>query len=191
MKTPLRSLTGLVLLVGVGLLFDAAGTTVQAQTYNTGWTWSSIGSAGVPDESVAPLVSLAGASVSLRSTAPAGTVAVVRYPVTFTSGLFVYNQPLNGVIYTYPYQGLRLTMFFQKNDDGAYASAILKRVRLSDGVESSVAGVNSLSSFPAPAVQSVERSIGCAAGCIDLCITCTTSRLCCGSRRSAMTRSSR
>jgi hypothetical protein len=168
MKTPLRSLTGVMVLVALGFLFGPGSAAVQAQTYESGWTWSSIGSAGMADESVAALVSFAGASVSLRSSAPAGTVAVIRYPVTFSSGRFVHYQPAFQYIFTSPFQELRLTMFFQKNDDGAYASAILKRVRLSDGVESSVAGVNSLSSFPASGVQSVERSIGCSGGCIDL-----------------------
>jgi hypothetical protein len=62
---------------------------------------------------------------------------------------------------------LKLTMTFVKNDDGAYVSAALKRVRLSDGLETTLAGVNSLAAFPAPGVQTEQRTVACSAGCID------------------------
>jgi hypothetical protein len=166
MMTPLRSCASLVLFVCVGLFTSPASIAVQAQTPSTGWTWASVGSAGVPDESVASLVSFANAAASLRSTAPTGTVAIVRYPVTFTSGYYVLAW--NGNIYTDVFHKLILTMIFKKNDEQGYVSAALKRVRLSDGVESYMNTVTSLAAIPAAGVQSEERTIQCPELCIDL-----------------------
>ena len=52
-------------------------------------------------------------------------------------------------------------MTFRKPDEGSYASATLKRMRLSDGVVTSVASVNTLASLPTTAAQQAERSVSC------------------------------
>ena len=51
-------------------------------------------------------------------------------------------------------------MTFRKPDDKAHASATLKRVRLSDGLVSSVASVNT-GVPPGTAAQQSERTVSC------------------------------
>ena len=62
---------------------------------------------------------------------------------------------------------LRLTLTFQKPDEGAYAAATLKRVSLSDGAVTSIASVNTGSHIPGPAIQAADRTISCAAACFE------------------------
>jgi hypothetical protein len=165
MKAPIRSFVPLVIIT-VGLALAPAATTLRAQSVNAGSNWWAVGSTGIADESTASLVSFEGAAASLRPSSPAGTVATVRYPVSLAPGL-LYVDAATSYIYSSLFTRLRLTMTFVKNDDGAYVAAALKRIRLSDGVETSMAGTNSMAAFPAATVQAVDRTITCAAGCID------------------------
>ena len=52
-------------------------------------------------------------------------------------------------------------MTFRKPDDDSDASATLKRVRVSDGVVSSMASLNTFGFLPAAAAQQAEKKISC------------------------------
>jgi hypothetical protein len=130
--------------------------------------WSAAGPTGVPDETSTSLLAFDAAAVGFVSSAPAASVAVLRYPV----GTMHTSQPYFGVVdgdryswYT-PYTHLKVSLSFLKPDEGAYASATLKRVRVSDGIVESVSSVNTLSHVSSGGVQVVERTIACPAeGC--------------------------
>jgi hypothetical protein len=142
--------TGLAVL----LIATLADRSAEAQSYAE--AWSAPGSTGVVDESSLSLVSLNGTSASFRASAPAGSVATIRYSVTSLSPIDFFGRIRNRI---------RLTLAFQKNEDGAYASAMLKRIRLADGAVSLVASINSLELLPGSGVQIAERTVTCASGC--------------------------
>lgn len=131
---------------------------VRAQAFSGVAAWSSVGATGVADESSTAIVAFdntGGAGV--KPAAPAGSIAILRYPVSFLpSHWYVVNIGSYHVL-----DRLKLTMSFRKPDEGSYAFATLKRMRLSDGVVSSVASVSSLAAIPAAAVQQDERTVSC------------------------------
>jgi hypothetical protein len=134
---------------------------LEAQTRP--FAWSTVASAGTVDEASTSLVLLDAGSVGFRPTAPAGSVAVIRYPLSsLPSGSAFFNPPVGYEVF-YSYVRLVLTLSFRKNDDNAYAAAAVKRVRLADGQTNTVAGVNSLAYFPGGDVQHDERIVGCSA----------------------------
>jgi hypothetical protein len=141
---------------GLAVLFGAAPA--RAQALVSAAAWSVAGSTGVVDESSTSLVAFDNTGgVSIKLTAPAGSVAVVRYPVSF---LPTHTYGIHTGFYD-TLDTVSLVMTFRKPDDNSYASATLKRVRVSDGVVSSVASVNTFASVPAAAAQQVEKTTSC------------------------------
>jgi hypothetical protein len=154
-----RLVIGPVFCTGLAILLSAEPA--RAQLWHT--AWSAPGSTGVVDESNTSIVTFDSIAAALRATASAGSVAVIRYPVTSLPSA-VYVPGLGAYV---PLVHLRLTMAFQKPDEGSYAAATLKRVRLSDGVASLVASVNSVAHVPAGGTQLEERAIVCATACFQ------------------------
>lgn len=170
MKTSARSFVALAHTAALTLALMTLATSVWAQTLSYGSVWSSAGSVGIVDESHTSLVSLNGATAALRPTAAAGSAVYLRYPVSLVPGALyatVFEVPSTTWTGLSFFTRLKFTVTFQKNDDGAYVVASLKRLRLSDGVVSTLAAADSGSSFAMPGVQSVDRTITCAAGCAD------------------------
>jgi hypothetical protein len=138
----------------------------SAQWYGAA-AWSVAGSTGVVDESSTSIVMFDNtAGVAFRATAPAGSVATIRYPVSSLPWGTIWRP--GDITHIYPNSRLRLSMTFRKPDDNSYAAATLKRVRVSDGVVSSLASVNSFGYFPSPDVQLSERTISCGE---DACVS--------------------
>jgi len=158
-----RHVTCLLLIFGTG---SAVAHPLQAQTFASSPNWWAVGSTGIADESAASQVSFNGAAVGLRSTAPVNTVAVVRYPVSLVPSLLLWHTYFNQLV-AVGLPRLTLAMSFAKNDDGAYVSATLKRVRLEDGVETAMTGVNTLSSVPGTSQQTLTRTIDCGEACVN------------------------
>lgn len=160
-----RPLTlALVTLSALPTLALTAATPALAQiaASSSNLNWSAAGSTGIVDESSAGLVTLDGAAASIRPTAPAQTVAVLRYPVT---SVLPYGANLNlGTVFFRTYT---IALTFQKNDEQAYAAATLKRVRLSDGFTTSMSGVSSLGTLPGPVPQVLARTFNCTEACFD------------------------
>jgi hypothetical protein len=130
----------------------------RAQVFTGAPAWSVAGSTGIADDDSTSIVSFGNTGgVGIKLAAPAGSIAVLRYPVSFLPSL-VYG------VHTGFYSTLdrlRLTMTFRKPDDTSYASATLKRVRLSDGVVSSVASVNTFGFPPGAAAQQSDKTVSC------------------------------
>jgi hypothetical protein len=157
MTTFRRSLFVQAAAAGLALALSAAPA--RAQALSGVPAWSTAGSTGIVDDANTSIVAFGNTGgVSLKPTAPAGSIAVVRYPVSFLP-THLYNDI--GSVGYFAFDHLRLSMTFRKPDENSYASATLKRVRLSDGVVSSVASVNTFGSLPGASVQQSERTIGC------------------------------
>jgi hypothetical protein len=156
-----RTRMGLVALLAATL----AHTPAQAQQWYGQALWSAPGSTGIVDESSTSLVVFDTTSASFNPAAPAGSLATIRYPMTsLPAGPDVF---LNGFIFTGTWRRLKLALAFEKNDEGAFASAALKRVRLADGTVSTVASVSSVQHIPAAGIQLAERRIVCDSGCLN------------------------
>jgi hypothetical protein len=156
-----RTRIGLVALMATTLAHAPA----EAQQWYGHALWSAPGSTGIVDESSTSLVVLDTASVSFNPAAPAGSLATIRYPMTsLPAGPDVF---LNGFLFVGNWRRLKLALAFEKNEEGAYASAALKRVRLADGAVFTVASVSSVQHIPGPGVQLAERRIVCDSGCLN------------------------
>jgi len=141
---------------GLGLLLSAEQA--SAQVFTGASAWSVAGSTGVADESSTSLVAFDNtAGVAFRPTAPAGSIAIIRYPVSFLPS--TRYDVFTG--WSYVFNHLRLAMTFRKPDDDSYASATLKRVRLSDGVVTSMTSVNTFGYLPGTNAQQSEWTIAC------------------------------
>jgi hypothetical protein len=133
--------------------------------------WSSPGSAGVADESSVPLVTFDHAKAAVRPSAPAGSLVWLRYPIFLSRTWSVAipdpsgNTP--GIFQSGYYINAKLTLSFQRNDEGALILALLRRVRLSDGETTTMTAVDGLSSPPSPGVQTVSKNLYCAEGCVQ------------------------
>ncbi|HEY7500441.1 MAG TPA: hypothetical protein VH740_18105 [Vicinamibacterales bacterium] len=137
------------------LLLLLSAQPAGAQSFSGAAAWSSAGATGIADESSTSIVAFDNAGgVGIKLTAPAGSVAVLRFPVSFLPSLWNTGPLLE-------LDHLKLTMTFRKPDDASYASATLKRVRVSDGAVSSMASVNTFGFLPAAAAQQSERAINC------------------------------
>ena len=155
-----RTKIGLVALMAATL----AHTPAEAQYYGQA-LWSAPGSTGIVDESSTSLVVLDTTSASFNPAAPAGSLATIRYPMTSLP-----RGPdllANGFVYTGTWRRLKLALAFEKNEEGAYASAALKRVRLADGTVSTLASVSSVQHIPGAGIQLAERWIVCDSGCLN------------------------
>jgi hypothetical protein len=157
MTTFRRSLFVQAAAAGLALALGAAPA--RAQALSGPPAWSTAGSTGIVDESNTSIVAFGNTgNVSLKPTAAAGSIATVRYPVSFLpTHLYIDNS---NVIF-YAFDRLTLSMTFRKPDDNSYASATLKRVRLSDGAVSNMASVNTFGFLPGAAFQQSERTVGC------------------------------
>lgn len=131
-----------------------------AQWIGVASAWSAPGSTGVVDEASLPFVTVDHAKAAVRSTAPAGSVVVLRYPV-FLSATYLHVYPEPGpIIYDF-YKHATLTLSFQRNEEAALIVAILRRVRLSDGETTMMLAVDGNSSLPSSGVQTVTRNLQC------------------------------
>jgi hypothetical protein len=103
--------------------------------------WTVSGSTGIVDEADTSEVRFDTAAVGFRPTAPAQSIAVIRYPVSqvIAPGC------------------LRLSMSYERPDDWSYAAATLKRIQLTDGATSVVTSVNAWEQPPAANTQIIER----------------------------------
>jgi hypothetical protein len=153
----LRGLVAGLVLVSTGL--TASGQVPEVISKHN---WSAAGSTGVADEDSAAAIRLDTASASIRTTAPAQTVAVLRYPVAGVVGSEVNFYV--GWVFNDNYT---LSLTFQKNDDQAYAAATLKKVRLSDGFTTSMSGVNSMAAAASPSPQTATRTFACSGVCFN------------------------
>ena len=162
MRADARTLAGRSGVVALFLALSAAAQ-VDAQTFIPGSAWSAVGSVGIVDESKLSLVDLNDAVAGIRSTAPAGSVVYLRYPVP------VLPWQLNVMpVGQLAYEHLTLSITFSKNEDAAFVVAQLRRVRLADGASTGYVAVDSVSSLPMGAVQTVEQQLACGGPCIDL-----------------------
>jgi hypothetical protein len=154
--------------IGLVVLMAAtfADTPAEAQQWLGQAVWSAPGSTGIVDESSASRVVFDTTSASFNPAAPAGSLATIRYPVTSLPRGPDYVTP-NGFVFTGAWPRLKLALAFEKNDEGAYASATLKRVRLVDGEVSTVAAVSSVQHIPGAGIQLAERRIVCDGGCLN------------------------
>ena len=155
-----RTKIGLVAVMAATL----AHTPAEAQWYGQA-LWSAPGSTGIVDESSTSLVVLDTTNASFNPAAPAGSLATIRYPMTSLP-----RGPdllAHGFVYTGTWSRLKLALAFEKNEEGAYASAALKRVRLADGTVSTVASVSSVQHIPGAGIQLAERRIVCDSGCLN------------------------
>jgi hypothetical protein len=145
-------------IAATGLALVVTAEPARAQVFTGAAAWSVAGSTGAVDDDSTAIVSFGNTGgVSIKLTAAAGSIAVLRYPVSFLPSL-VYE--VHSGFYS-TLDRLRLTMTFRKPDDSSYASATLRRVRLSDGVVSSVASVNTVGFGPGAAAQLSERTVSC------------------------------
>lgn len=120
-------------------------------------TWTATGSTGLVDEADTGEVTFDSVGVAFRTTAPAQSVAVIRYPIS----LVPVAQYTNYSAHT----RVVLAMAYQRPDDWSYAVATLKRVRLADGTTSALGSVNAWDNPPSPGTQVVEKSISCQSVC--------------------------
>jgi hypothetical protein len=130
-------------------MFVLSAERVHAQSWS-GYRMAS-GSTGIVDEADVSEVAFDTTGVRFRSTAPAQSVAVIRYPVNF----HLRDAATH----------LELTMSYQRPDEGSFAVATIKRVRLANGVTSVVGSVNAWETAPGPGVQMVTKSFACDSGC--------------------------
>jgi hypothetical protein len=141
-----------------------------AQWLGMAGSWSAPGSTGVADEASLPFVTVDHAKAAVRSTSPAGSVVVLRYPV-FLSGTWaqVVPDPIDNtpMFLTGFYTQATLTFSFQRNEEAALLVAILRRVRLSDGATTMMVAVDGNSSLPSPGVQTVTRTLLCDGPCVQ------------------------
>jgi hypothetical protein len=154
--------------LGLGLVHLTHPAAASAQYWTGLPAWSAPGATGVVDESSTTIIAFDTPAVGLKPSAPASAVAVLRYPVgplPSQWGHVVVSGSGEAFVSGGNLGHLRLTMTFQKPDEGAYAAATLKRVSLSDGAVTSIASVNTGSHIPGPAIQAAERIISCAETC--------------------------
>jgi hypothetical protein len=126
------------LVVCASLLLIAGQSEAQVS-----YPWAVSGSTGVVDEADASEVRFDTAAVEFRPSAPAQSVAVIRYPASQTYGPGC----------------LKLSMWYERPDDWSYVAASLKRVRLTDGATSVVTSVNAWEQPPAATTQTIERMV--------------------------------
>lgn len=125
-------------------------------------TWKTVGSAGAIDDSSVGLLTVEGAAAWFRTTAPAQSIGVLRYPIDRIASYTC----INGSCGNYPKLTLKLT--FVKNDDQAYVSAVIYRVNPSNGAVSSYRAVNTLDAPAGSGGQSVSRTFTCGGSpCFD------------------------
>jgi hypothetical protein len=156
--------------IGLVALFTAtfADAPAEAQQWAGQAVWSAPGSTGIIDDSSTSRVVFDSTGASFHPAAPVGSVATIRYPVTsLPGGPDYYVSSTIGYISIGVWRRLKLALAFEKNDDGAYSSATLKRVRLVDGEISTVAAISSIQHIPGAGIQLAERRIVCDGGCLN------------------------
>jgi hypothetical protein len=164
-RTRARVVAGVSVLVAELCVYSGA---LEAQAFG-GAHWSAPASVGTVDESSTAQVLLDQAKVSMRPSAAAGTVVYLRYPVS------IVPYWLHHVAQTEPYvhaedyyNGLTFKMSFQKNEDGAFIVAGLRRVRLSDGENVLLTALDNGMAPTGAGVQQVMRTVTCEGGCFPL-----------------------
>lgn len=154
-----RSLSPLTLAL---IVLAASAAPVAAQDpYGPLSKWSAVGSAGAMDDSSVGLLTIEGAAAWFRTTAPAQSIGVLRFPIDrITSYVCV-----NGSCGNYPKLTMNLT--FVKNDEQAYVSAVIYKVNPTNGAVSSYRAVNTLDAPAGQGGQSVSRTFTCSSPCFD------------------------
>ena len=126
--------------------------------------WTAVGSTGIVDEADTSEIAFSTTAVGFKSTAPAQAMAVVRYPVSLLpSDVTFYREGW----YVFPFTRFTLTMLYERPDEGSYAAATLKRVRLADGTTSALMTVSAFDNLPAPGTQLTDKTLTCSSLCFD------------------------
>lgn len=131
MKTSARLLawSGLLILLMIATL--RAGPTA----------WTVTGSTGTVDETSVPLVKLAGASVTIKDTAPFPATVIVRYPVVALEELVS------------PFSCLAMSMRFRDNGGQSRVRMFLRRLEIATGMNTLVAALDSNDAPALPGYQ--------------------------------------
>jgi hypothetical protein len=134
--------------VCASLVLLAGQSGAQQPTALPNLWWTASGSTGIVDEADTSELRLDTATVGFSPTAPAESIAVVRYPLNYP----LYHNFTDGRAY------VALTMSYERPDDWSYAAATLKRVHLTDGAPSVVLSVNAWDQPPTGTTQVVTRA---------------------------------
>ena len=125
-------------LLVLATMIAGAPSAVRAQ--NVSQAWSTVASAGEPDESSTPIIEYSGALATIKSTAPTSTVGVIRYRVAPVDGLFLSGCKV-------------LNVRYRDNGNGATVRVHLRRTNMNTGATVTLVSFDSEANPPAAGYQ--------------------------------------